>query len=51
VYLNGCVRVELQPPVKDGKMVDAAVFDERALSPTAKSPGGPARSQPTYSRP
>jgi hypothetical protein len=50
-YLNGCVRIELQPPVKDGKMVDAAVFDERGLEGTAKAPGGPARSQPTYSTP
>lgn len=50
-YLNGCVRIELQPPAKDNKLVEAAVFDERGLDVKAKSPGGPPRSQPSYSRP
>jgi hypothetical protein len=50
-YLNGCVRIELQPPAKDNKLVEAAVFDERGLDAKAKSPGGPPRSQPSYSRP
>lgn len=50
-YLNGCVRIELQPPAKDNVMVEPAVFDERGLDVTAKAPGGPARSQPTYSTP
>jgi hypothetical protein len=51
IYLNGCVRIELQPPAKDNKLVDPACFDERGLNVTAKAPGGPARSQPVYSTP
>lgn len=32
LYLNGCVRVVVQPPVdKDGKHPDAIVFDEPQL--------------------
>jgi len=31
-YLNGCVRVQVQPPLdKDGKMVDVCSFDAEQL--------------------
>ena len=37
-WLNGCIRVTVQPPVvKDGKPVDATTFDIQQLELTADS--------------
>lgn len=36
-YLNGCMRVTVQPPVdKDGKLPDPATFDEPQLKQVGK---------------
>jgi hypothetical protein len=56
VFINGCVRVEVQPKaLKDGRPVEAEVFDEGRLAPTSKPatkrPGGPRPGPTPYSRP
>lgn len=56
LYLNGCVRIELQPEkLKDGAMQDGRIIDEaqlelvkRAVLPAPnQAPGGP-RDAPKY---
>ncbi len=54
VFLNGCVRISIQPPMdKDGKFVDERWFDEQqievleAAAPVeSRSTGGPVDSRP-----
>lgn len=57
-WLNGCVRVTVQPPVgKDGKVPDNATFDEPQLKEIGKGvsegdhdTGGPLPFKPTQSK-
>jgi hypothetical protein len=59
VYLNGCVRISIEPDTldKDGKIIDARIFDEGQLivvepgkvqpaAAQATPPGGPRGSYP-----
>jgi hypothetical protein len=56
VFINGCVRLEVQPKaLKDGRPVEPEVFDEGRLAPQSanatKNPGGPRPGPTSYSRP
>lgn len=55
VFLNGCIRISVQPPLdKDGKFVDERWFDEAQIElvgdgvsvEKTQSTGGPVNSRP-----
>lgn len=50
-YLNGCVRIEVQPKaLHEGKPIESQFFDEQRLNPNSEvKTGGPQGKQPPRS--